>query len=67
MREGGEKEQAIRAAAFARLPGIAMLDQPRPAKLAEAVRRAVRSAGPPPGLVDLSGAETTARILLGSR
>lgn len=64
MQEGGEKEQKIRAAAFARLPGISMLETPDPVALGRAVREAIGSYGPPPGLVDLNGAKTAARIIL---
>ncbi|MEL7463590.1 MAG: glycosyltransferase [Pseudomonadota bacterium] len=65
MEEGGEKEQRIRAAAFARLPGIAWLEAMDPETLLSAVQRATALPGPPAGLVDLNGAETTARIVLG--
>ncbi|QIE57175.1 glycosyltransferase [Pikeienuella piscinae] len=64
MEEGGEKEQLIRAAAFARLPGFHRLCASDPPSLAAAVETAAAAPGPPPGLVDLSGAETTARIIL---
>lgn len=67
MQEGGEKEQKIRAAAFARLPGISLLETLDPVALGRAVQSATGSAGPPPGLVDLAGAETAARLLLETR
>lgn len=64
MEEGGEAEQRIRAAAFERLPGITRLSALTPRALQGAVAAACRAPGPPPGLVDLSGAETTARLIL---
>ena len=64
MDEGGEQEQRIRAGAFARLPGISWLTEMNARALREAVDAACRQPGPPPGLVDLSGAETTARLIL---
>ena len=67
MQEGGEREQKIRAAAFARLPGVSLLEAPDPVALLRAVQAATGSAGPPPGLVNLKGAETAARILLEAR
>ncbi|MFV0475867.1 MAG: glycosyltransferase, partial [Pikeienuella sp.] len=62
MDEGGEREQQIRAAAFAALPGFHLATDP--ARLAETVERAIDAPGPPPGLADLSGAEKSARIIL---
>jgi predicted glycosyltransferase len=64
---GREREQALRAAAMARLPGIETLDPAAlsPAALAAAVGRAVshgRRRGPPPDALD--GAAVAARLLL---
>ena len=64
MRDGGEKEQVIRARAFARLPGVYQLDDAAPDALLAAVRKACGAKGPPPGLVDLGGAARTADMLL---
>ena len=63
-RAGGEKEQRIRADAFARLPGVWRLSQADPETLLAAVDAAIGAPGPPPGLVDMNGAATTARMLL---
>jgi predicted glycosyltransferase len=64
---GREREQSLRAAALARLPGIEALDPVAltPAALAAAVGRVVRHGrrhGPPP--VALDGAAISARLLL---
>lgn len=64
MAEGGEQEQRIRADAFDRLPGIERLRETTPEALADVVDRIAGRPGPPAGLVDLSGAETTARLIL---
>lgn len=63
MAEGGEQEQQIRARAFAQLPGIWQITDP--AQLGAAVEAACGTSGPPPGLVNMDGAATSARILLG--
>ncbi|WP_340108428.1 glycosyltransferase [Pikeienuella sp. HZG-20] len=65
MSEGEEREQQIRAAAFAGLPGFHRPAGPGPDALAAAVEAAIGAPGPPPGLADLSGAETAARLILG--
>lgn len=66
MEEGGEREQLIRAAAFARLPGVSMLriGDLTPDRLAAAAGAAA-AAGPKaaPGL-RTDGAAETARILM---
>jgi predicted glycosyltransferase len=64
---GREREQALRAAAMARLAGVETLDPAElgPATLAAAVERVVRHGrrrGPPP--VSLDGAAVSARLLL---
>lgn len=64
---GREREQSLRAAAMARLPGVETLDPAvlDPAALAAAVGRAIRHGrrhGPPP--VSLDGAAVAARLLL---
>lgn len=66
MAEGGEREQQIRAQAFLRLPGFHRPEAEGAEALAKAVDHAIDHPGPPPGLADLSGAETTARIILSS-
>ncbi len=66
MAEGAEKEQTIRAEAFARLPGFHLLREATPKALREAVAKAEAAPGPPPGLADLSGAAQAARIILES-
>lgn len=65
MAEGGEREQTLRARAFARLPQFETLDGPLdPAALHAAVERAAaRGRGPAPA-VDLDGAGRSAEILL---
>jgi len=67
MAAGGEREQRLRAAAFARLPQFETLDPDAltPRALADAVARAVargRASGPPP--VRLDGATRAAAALL---
>ncbi|MEX2519926.1 MAG: hypothetical protein WD969_11400, partial [Paracoccaceae bacterium] len=64
MEEGAEREQMIRAEAFAALPGFHLLTRDDPGALAAAVERALAAPGPPPGLVDLDGAARTARIII---
>ncbi|MFN3262921.1 MAG: glycosyltransferase family protein [Pikeienuella sp.] len=64
MREGGEREQLIRAEAFARLPGFRVLDEETPEALACAVEAAIAAGGPPPGLARLDGAARAAEIIL---
>ncbi len=67
MEEGGEREQLIRAAAFARLPGIEMLRIGRitPATLALAADAASARPRAPAPAIDANGAAETARLLLG--
>lgn len=66
MAEGGEREQAIRAAAFAALPGLrtAALDDLTPATLAATAAALAASprTGPPPLRTD--GAAEAARLIL---
>lgn len=64
MDEGGEREQIIRAEAFAALPGFHLLTKDDPGALTAAVERALTSPGPPRGLVDLGGAARTARLII---
>ncbi|SEA67801.1 hypothetical protein [Rubrimonas cliftonensis] len=66
LSDGGEREQGLRAAAFARLGIVETLDADDGPALLAAVRRARnkgRAAGPPP--LDLRGAVVSARLLLG--
>lgn len=63
MDEGGEREQIIRAKAFARLPGFHMLSNPSASALRDAVETAI--AGPRRTINSpLTGAEATARLLI---
>ena len=62
MAEGGEREQTIRARAFARLPQFEVLEAPTPQRLAAAVDEAVlRPRAPSP--LRLDGARRTAEIV----
>jgi predicted glycosyltransferase len=65
MEEGGEREQLIRAAAFARLPGVSMLriGGLAPEALADAARDAMRRPRISAAL-NADGAAETARMLL---
>lgn len=63
MQEAAEKEQIIRAEAFSKLPGFHM-PEPGPKALADMVEKAAALPGPPADLVDLTGAETSARIIM---
>jgi len=62
-----EREQALRAEAFAHLPQFEALDAASltPQALAAAVARAIRRGRPTGPTVDLSGVETSARLILG--
>ncbi|MEM7522224.1 MAG: glycosyltransferase [Pseudomonadota bacterium] len=64
MDEGGEREQIIRADAFAGLPGFTRLTARDPRSIAAAVAAATDGPGPARDLVDLNGAARTAEILL---
>lgn len=66
MAEGDEKEQLIRADAFARLPGFTRLDAPTPSALSAAVEAAIAAGRRPPAGVALDGARAAARIILSS-
>lgn len=63
MQEAAEKEQIIRAEAFAKLPGFHM-PEPGHEALADMVEKAAALPGPPADLVDLTGAETSARVIM---
>lgn len=64
-----EREQRLRAEAFAHLPQFETLDAASltPEALAAAVERAIRRGRAPGPAVDLSGVETSARLILGRR
>lgn len=64
MAESGEKEQLIRAAAFARLPGFTTLDRPSPEALHAATEAAIAAGRRPAANIPLTGAEETARLLI---
>lgn len=64
MREGGEREQSIRAAAFQRLGGFHHLENASPEDLAGSVETAIAAGVGEPHGVNMDGAAATAKILL---